>query len=177
MRSSTSTLAIESDLAVSTPLVVHSESEAETAVVARALATVLEPGDVVALQGPLGAGKTGFSRGICDALDVPAEAGFASPSYALVHLYEGGVHPVAHLDLYRLSDEDELEGLGFRDLCDGRWVLLIEWPERVDEVLSLATCHVVLIDHGPTSREIRVSLHSSRAQERLAQTLGSRPDR
>lgn len=154
-----------------TPFILQSRSEADTERFADALAFVLGPGDVVALQGPLGAGKTMLSRALCAALDVPASAGVASPTYALVHLYEGGRVPVAHLDLYRLGDAEELEALGFRDLLDGSWLMLVEWPERIAEVLELATWSVRIDDRGPTERELRVTASRQPALTRLARRL------
>lgn len=136
---------------------IASGSEEETRLVAAALAEALAPGDVVALEGTLGAGKTVFVRGITDALGVPAAAGVSSPSYALVNLYDGGRLPLAHLDLYRLGDDDELEGIGFRDLLDGERALLVEWPERSYEVREVATIWVRLDDRGPTRRMLVVT--------------------
>ena len=135
-------------------LSLETSDEAGTHRVAAALADLLTPGDVVALEGTLGAGKTSFARGVCAALRVPWEAGFSSPTYALVNLYEGGAHPVAHLDLYRMGSADELEGVGFRDLIEGAWVVLVEWPDRVPEVLEDACVHVRLGDLGPERRSI-----------------------
>ena len=135
----------------------ETSSEDETYALAAALAKELLPGDVLALDGPLGVGKTTFARGICEALGVPREAGFSSPTYALVNLNEGGRHPVAHCDLYRLDSADDLEGLGFRDLLEGPWVVLVEWPERVPEVLADATVRISITDRGPEKRAFRVS--------------------
>ena len=134
----------------------ETSSEEETSVWARELAAALVPGDVVALEGTLGAGKTALARALCDAWGVPPEAGFASPSYALMHLYEGGAHPVAHLDLYRLGGDDELEGLGFRDYLEGDWVVLVEWPERCPALGESITVRVQLNDTGPSTRRIQV---------------------
>jgi len=61
---------------------------------------------------------------------------------------------VAHLDLYRLGDEDELEGLGFRDLMDGERLVLVEWPGQVGGLHDVATLQIFLNDRGPTAREI-----------------------
>ena len=95
-----------------------------------ALAAVLQPGDVVTLTGPLGAGKTTLVRGVLAALghegDVP------SPTFAIVQPYDSTRVPIGHADLYRLEDPSELEELGLEDqLLDG--ALLVEWPERAGE--------------------------------------------
>ena len=143
-------------------LTLSSRSESDTRAIAHALSELLGAGDVVALNGPLGAGKTVFVRGLTDALNVPASDGVCSPSYALINLYEGGRLPIAHLDLYRLADADELEGIGFRDLLDDDYLVLVEWADRVDEALDSATLEVTLHDEGPELR--RLALKASEPQ-------------
>jgi len=98
----------------------------------RALADRLRPGDVILLEGQLGAGKTSLARGILAGLGLAGEA--PSPSFAIVQPYAPPELrlPVLHVDLYRLDDPDELDELGLDDaLYDS--VLLIEWPERAGE--------------------------------------------
>lgn len=93
------------------------------------LATIVQPGDVIALSGPLGAGKTSVARGLLAALGLQGEA--PSPSFAIVQPYAPPEVrlPVLHVDLYRLNDPGEVEELGLDDaLTDS--VLLVEWPER-----------------------------------------------
>lgn len=107
------------------------------------LADVLRPGDVVALSGPLGAGKTSFARGVLAALGLAGEA--PSPSFSLVIAYAPpDVRlPVLHVDLYRIEDPDEIEELG---LADARIdsALLIEWPERMGSRLWGDALHLAL---------------------------------
>lgn len=95
-----------------------------------ALAPLLRAGDVVALQGDLGAGKTSFARGLLAALGLPGEA--PSPTFAIVQPYAPpDVRlPVAHIDLYRLDSPEDAEELGLDDLLSDS-ALLIEWPERL----------------------------------------------
>jgi len=94
------------------------------------LAAVAGPGDVIALSGPLGAGKTSIARGLLAALGLEGEA--PSPSFAIVQPYDVPEVrlPVLHVDLYRIEDPDEAEELG---LDDARYdaLLLVEWPERL----------------------------------------------
>lgn len=100
---------------------------AATATLAEKLAPLLKPGDVIALHGGLGAGKTTFSRALISALlgqatEVP------SPTYTLVQTYDGPAFPIFHFDLYRLNSPDEVDELGWEDTQDG--LALIEWPDR-----------------------------------------------
>jgi tRNA threonylcarbamoyladenosine biosynthesis protein TsaE len=83
---------------------------------------------IVTLAGDLGAGKTTLVRAICCGYGVAEEV--TSPTFALVHEYQGGRTPVYHLDLYRLRDESELTQLGWDELMAQRALILIEWPER-----------------------------------------------
>ena len=102
---------------------------ATTEAVGSALAAVAQPGDVILLHGPLGAGKTSLARGFLAALGLQGEA--PSPSFAIVQPYDPPEVriPVLHVDLYRIDDPRELDELGFDEaLADS--VLLIEWPER-----------------------------------------------
>jgi tRNA threonylcarbamoyladenosine biosynthesis protein TsaE len=94
------------------------------------LAAVAGPGDVIALSGPLGAGKTSIARGLLAALGLEGEA--PSPSFAIVQPYDVPEVrlPVLHVDLYRIEDPDEAEELGLDDARDDS-LLLVEWPERL----------------------------------------------
>lgn len=105
-------------------------SERETMAIGAALAGVLRSGDIVALSGGLGTGKTTLTRGLLEALGLEGEA--PSPSFAIVQPYEHPeVHlPVAHVDLYRLESAEDAEELGLDDYLD-EGALVIEWPERL----------------------------------------------
>lgn len=102
------------------------EDEQATAALGARLAAALRAGDVIALSGPLGAGKTALARGLISALghggDVP------SPSFAIVQPYEDLEPPVWHVDLYRIEDRGEIDELGLDSAADA--VLLVEWAER-----------------------------------------------
>lgn len=94
------------------------------------LAAVVRPGDVIALSGELGAGKTSIARGLLAALGLESEA--PSPSFAIVQPYEPPEvrMPVLHVDLYRIDDPDEAEELGLDD-ARADSLLIVEWPERL----------------------------------------------
>jgi tRNA threonylcarbamoyladenosine biosynthesis protein TsaE len=90
------------------------------------LASAARGGDVIALSGPLGVGKTALARGLLSALGHEGEV--PSPSFALVQPYEALDPPVWHVDLYRIEDASEIEELGLESAADA--LLLVEWPER-----------------------------------------------
>lgn len=105
---------------------------AATEAFGRALAARVRPGDVIALSGQLGAGKTSIARGLLAALGLEGEA--PSPSFAIVQPYEPPEteFPVLHVDLYRIDDPDEAEELGLDD-ARADSLLLVEWPERLPD--------------------------------------------
>jgi tRNA threonylcarbamoyladenosine biosynthesis protein TsaE len=102
---------------------------------ARRLAAALAPGDLVILSGDLGAGKTFFARALCRGLGVPAEIPVTSPTFTLVHEYEGRV-PIRHADVYRLRDAGELAALGLREERAEGAALVVEWGEPYLEALG-----------------------------------------
>jgi tRNA threonylcarbamoyladenosine biosynthesis protein TsaE len=106
-----------------------------THALAAELAARLRPGDVIALTGELGAGKTEFTRGLARALGVPEEAGVCSPSYLLLNLYRGGRLPVAHFDAYFLKGADDLERAGLADVRAEGSIAVVEWADRVADAL------------------------------------------
>jgi tRNA threonylcarbamoyladenosine biosynthesis protein TsaE len=120
-----------------------------TARLGAAIAAGLRAGDVVALWGDLGAGKTTLARAILRALGVTEDV--PSPTFTLVQSYDTARFAVAHYDLYRLKSAAEMRELGFDDaLEDG--VALVEWPERAPEALPPEALHVRLALTGRTAR-------------------------
>lgn len=147
------------DLRAGRGLAFASSSEEATAAFAAWLGRELPHGAVVALSGPLGAGKTAFVRGLARGLGVDATIPVTSPTYALVAehgLADGDVFH--HADLYRLGeDAGELEALGFRDWLAESRCIAMEWAELVPEALATAHLRIVIDDVGATERMIRVS--------------------
>ena len=158
---------MSSSSAAKDSLIVRTSSEAETREFASRFARELKPGDVVALFGDLGAGKTVFVSAVASALGVPSEAGVRSPSYTLMNLYDGGAMPIAHLDLYRIDDAEELEAMGFRDLLDGTTLVFVEWPERVPDLAEDVTWRIELAELSIEERTITLSPKRSQPLEHL----------
>ena len=104
----------------------------ETRRLGEALGRVLEPGDLLALVGGLGAGKTCLSQGVLAGLGVRGPV--SSPTFTIVNEYQGRL-PVYHLDVYRLEDDGQLEDLGFEELFYGDGVTVLEWADKVEERL------------------------------------------
>lgn len=101
-----------------------------TALLGRRLGKLAQPGDVMLLHGDLGAGKTTLTQAIAVGLDVPADQYVTSPSFALLHEYPGRV-ALFHIDCYRLSGEDDVEGAGLVDYIGSPGLTVIEWPDRL----------------------------------------------
>lgn len=114
------------------PLSVVSHSPEDTRILGAALAPLLVPGDVIALDGDLGAGKTCLVQGMATALGIVQRV--TSPTFTLVHTYEGR-WPVVHLDVYRLQSFQEVLDLGFEEFLDPSAILVIEWGEAVAPLL------------------------------------------
>ena len=131
--------------------------EAGLAAWGAAFATRLRPPVVIGLSGELGTGKTTLVRAIAAALGVAAPV--TSPTFALVHRYDGAACVVYHLDAYRLRRPEEAIDLGLDDMLrEDRAVILIEWPERLGASLPPLTHHVHLAYSGDDSlRALEVS--------------------
>lgn len=110
----------------------RSRSQEETRKIADAIAPTLLPGDVIALTGDLGAGKTVFVQGVARALGVKSRV--TSPSFVLMREYQGDL-PILHLDVYRLNSLQELIDLGFEEFLDPSWVVFVEWGDAVTPIL------------------------------------------
>jgi tRNA threonylcarbamoyladenosine biosynthesis protein TsaE len=119
------------------------------------LARSLAPGDVVALEGDLGAGKTQFVRGLLRGLGGDPRL-VSSPTYVLLNVYPGGRLTLFHLDAYRTAGADDLAGIGFDELLDQGGVVAVEWPSRVGELLPARRYTVTLTAIGEGRRVITV---------------------
>jgi tRNA threonylcarbamoyladenosine biosynthesis protein TsaE len=123
-------------------LAANTHSHDETFTLAARVGSILRPGDVVALSGELGIGKTVFAKGIARALGVVDEV--VSPTFTLVREYAAPV-PLVHVDVYRLDRFQDLHDVGFDDLVGGPSVTVVEWGDRVGAMLPVERLDVCLV--------------------------------
>jgi tRNA threonylcarbamoyladenosine biosynthesis protein TsaE len=124
------------------------------------LANGLAGRTLILLDGELGAGKSVLVRALIHALGYTGRV--KSPTYTLIESYEleekkSGIAHIAHLDLYRLADPDELEYLGFDDVMDSHELVLIEWPEKALDRLPAGQIHIQISYAGDNTRRVDIS--------------------
>jgi tRNA threonylcarbamoyladenosine biosynthesis protein TsaE len=154
----------------------RSESPEATQFLAERLGRLLRPGDVVALVGELGSGKTLFSQGLARGLEVPKTFYITSPTFAIINEYPGRV-PFYHLDLYRVSDRAEFPELGLKEILYGRGAVAIEWAERLGEDLPAERLEVHISFQGEMDRRIAFSAFGDGSAKRLASLIEEFRDR
>jgi tRNA threonylcarbamoyladenosine biosynthesis protein TsaE len=135
----------------------------ETRLIASRLGRLMKVGDVVALSGPLGAGKTTFVQGLAEGLGVPTDRHVASPTFALVNEHPGRVDLV-HVDFYRIRSLAELPELGIEEAYD-RAATAIEWAERFPEYLPEDTLHISIQVEQDGGRVLKVRGTGPRSRE------------
>lgn len=138
------------------------QSAQDTKNVAAALAMVVGPGDVITLDGDLGAGKTQFTQGIAEELDI--EGPVTSPTFNLVISYDDGCMPLYHFDLYRLEDPAELEDIDFYGIVERDGVSCIEWASKFRDDMPEDRLEVFLEVTGEHSRTIKARALGSAGQ-------------
>ena len=112
--------------------VLETESPEETQKIAKLIGKVVPEDTVIELYGDLGSGKTTFVQGLAKGLEVPEDYYITSPTYSIINEYPGRL-PFYHMDLYRISDFDELYEIGFEEILEQKGVIAIEWPERLPD--------------------------------------------
>jgi len=140
-------------------LTVISKNPEETLRIGEAIGRTLENGDIVALFGDLGAGKTTITQGIAKGIGIPDEYYITSPTFTLINEYPGKT-VLFHLDVYRLSGSRELEDLGYEEYFDSDGILVIEWAEKIEDILPLRSLFIRLEHRDEQSRNIIISGHS-----------------
>lgn len=130
-------------------------AESDTVALGAALAKLARPGDILALHGPLGAGKTTLARGFITAR-TDIEEDVVSPTFTLVQVYDAEAVPIWHFDLYRLTQAQDVLELGWEEALSGG-ICIVEWPERLGVLLPAARLDVVLSAEAGSPR--RAALH------------------
>lgn len=137
-------------------------SGADTIAVGRKLAELLKPPQLLLLRGDLGTGKTTLVKGIAQALDAAEPDEVTSPTFTLIHEYDGTREgkPVKlfHLDVYRLEGERQLETLGIDELLTPDSLVLVEWGEKFKSIRKKSTGEIVIASAGGDARKITVTL-------------------
>lgn len=131
-----------------------SRSREETVAIAEKLASEVKRGDVLLLEGEMGAGKTVFAKGFAKGLGVTEEV--TSPTYAYMNEYEGRAVMLYHYDCYRIESAAQAEGLGLADYFDMGGVCLVEWPQNIASILPERCTHVRIEKQSETERRITV---------------------
>jgi tRNA threonylcarbamoyladenosine biosynthesis protein TsaE len=149
-----------------TPLTVIAATPAAMQTLGERLGRGLAVGDLLALIGPLGAGKTTFVQGVARGVGVPADRHVASPTFALVNEHPGRV-PLVHADLYRIEDPRELVELGLGEAFD-RAAVAIEWLDRFPEAALADRLEIVIAILDEERRELTFRPHGARAEALLA---------
>jgi tRNA threonylcarbamoyladenosine biosynthesis protein TsaE len=150
-------------------------SEEETLQLARSFARSLERGDIVALWGELGTGKTRFVKGVCEAFG--ADHHVSSPSFVILNRYQGKGKDdrelfVYHLDLYRVRSVEEIYDLGYEEFIYGDGITLVEWADQLADLLP-SRRYDVRLQYGREDSERRISIErvNGSAQSKKQQTI------
>ncbi|MFZ5764771.1 MAG: tRNA (adenosine(37)-N6)-threonylcarbamoyltransferase complex ATPase subunit type 1 TsaE [Thermodesulfobacteriota bacterium] len=145
---------------MSADCVLHLPGLAETLHFGRHLGRTARPGDIFTLSGDLGAGKTTLTQAIGKGLEVPQDQYITSPTFSLLHEYDGHI-PLYHMDLYRLGGPEEIEDLGFEEYLYGKGLTVIEWPDRLGYLLPVHRLAIELTMISPTTRSARLTAHGN----------------
>ncbi len=130
----------------------------DTFAIGRKLAESCKPGDVIRLNGDLGVGKTVFTKGFGQGMGITEPIN--SPTFTIMQIYEEGRYPLYHFDVYRIADLDEMDEIGYEDYFFGQGVCLVEWAERIEELLSDDTISVTIekdLEKGFDYRKITIT--------------------
>ncbi len=145
--------------------ILRSSSEEETRLIGERLGLSMAGGDIIALAGRLGAGKTSLAKGIARGLGIKQED-VVSPTYTLIHEMTGTLK-LFHVDLYRLKDMDDLENIGFYDAFDESAVTVIEWADRIPGAIPEPYLMAGLQCVDEQIREISMEPHGARSERLL----------
>ena len=122
--------------------VYESFSEEMTFEIGKKLGEKADKGEIICLEGDLGVGKTVFTKGFAEGLNV--EENIDSPTFTIVQEYTEGRFPLYHFDVYRIGDVSEMDEIGYEDYFFGEGVCLIEWASRIEELIPESAIHIII---------------------------------
>jgi len=138
-------------------MMIITHSAEETRALGKRLAAHLQAGDIVLLQGDLGAGKSELARGVARGLGILGPV--PSPSFTILNAYDEGSIPLYHFDWYRLESAQEIYEMGMEEQLGGDGIALIEWSERAQECLPPRLLEIVIHTKDESTREITIIAH------------------
>ena len=131
----------------------HTKSPAETRAIAETFASSLRGGEVIALQGAIGVGKTVFTKGLAAGLGITSNV--TSPTFNIVRQYNGRL-PLYHFDVYRITDPDEMLEIGFEEYLYSGAVVVIEWPELISDLIPQDAITITIEREEEDGRRISI---------------------
>jgi tRNA threonylcarbamoyladenosine biosynthesis protein TsaE len=152
-------------------MVLQTQTTSETVRIGKSIGSLLRPGDVVALVGELGTGKTQFIKGLAEGLGVGKPTYISSPSFTLINEYPGRV-PFYHIDLFRLESEKEAEELGLEEYFQGEGITAIEWADRIPSLLPDENLWIHIHYTGKNTRSLEIIGKGNR-YEKLVEELSN----
>lgn len=138
-----------------------------TDILGRRLGWMSTPGDVITLGGALGAGKTTLTKSIAIGLGVPDSYCITSPTFSLLHEYPGRI-PLYHMDLYRLSDEEDIYGAGLDEYLFGEGLAVVEWADRLGSLMPESRLHIELFLISESERSALLTAFGKVWSDRLS---------
>lgn len=138
------------------------KDEQDTAAFGRELAMSLKPGELVALMGDLGTGKTAMTKAIAEGLGITEM--ITSPTFTIVQEYHDGRLPLYHFDVYRIQDPEEMFEIGYEEYFYGKGVCVVEWADLIEDLLPEHSV-VIRLEYGSTETERRYEVLDGREKE------------
>jgi tRNA threonylcarbamoyladenosine biosynthesis protein TsaE len=145
-------------------MVIQTKRVSETIRIGKSIGGHLLPGDVVALVGELGAGKTQFIKGLASGAGIRNPDYISSPSFTLIHEYPGKI-PFYHIDLFRLEREREAEELGLEEYFQGGGITAIEWADKIPSLLPPKNLFIHIAYVGKHSRSLEITGKGKRYED------------
>lgn len=142
----------------------------ETKKLGKIIGTAVTRGTVLALTGDLGSGKTSFVQGLAKGLEVPDDYYITSPSYTLINEYPGRC-PLFHVDLYRISDPEDMEDIGLYEILHNNGIVALEWADRIDQTLLPDAINLHFELTGEKSRKILITAYDPKNADLLKNIL------